>query len=61
MNLFKESFRQLLGSDPRKPRSDELSPKVKEFYVYKKSITVTKAKLNALHDEHHATSKNKMA
>jgi ferredoxin-type protein NapH len=59
MNLFKESFRQLLGSDPRKPRSDELSPKVKEFYVYKKSITVTKAKLIALHDEHHATSKNK--
>lgn len=55
MNLFIESFRQLLGSDPRKPSKDELSSDVKKIYFYKKGIKVTKAELQEVHDKHHQT------
>ncbi|MFK5894167.1 MAG: NapH/MauN family ferredoxin-type protein [Pseudomonadota bacterium] len=59
MNLFKESFRQLLGANSRKPKSDELSAEVKKVYFYKKGIKVTKQELIDLHDKHHENSNNK--
>ncbi len=55
MNLFNESFRQLLGLDPRKPSKEELSEEVKKVYFYKKGIPVTKQQLKELHDKHQST------
>ncbi len=59
MNRSLESLLQLLGRAPRKPKKDELSPEVQKIYFYKKGEKVTKAQLEALHDEHHKNSKNK--
>jgi len=59
VNLIKESIKQLLGSEARKPAKDEMSAEVKEVYIDKKSIKLTKADMQECHDKHAATATNK--
>jgi ferredoxin-type protein NapH len=59
MNLFKESFLQLLGANPRKPKDDDLSAEVKKVSFYKKGLKVTKADIRELHDKFKETATNK--
>ncbi len=59
MNRYWESFKQLLGLDPVKPRPEDLSADVKKIYFYKKGIKVTKQQLQELHQKHHANAPHK--
>ncbi len=59
MNRALESIAQLFGKASHKLKKDEISPAAQKIYFYKKGIKVTKAEIEALHDEHHKNAKNK--
>ena len=59
MNQALESIAQLFGKASRKIKKDEISPAAQKMYFYKKGQKVTKAQIEALHDEHHKNKKNK--
>jgi len=59
MNQTLESLAQLFGRASTKPKKDEISPAAQKMYFYKKGEIVTKAQIEALHDEHHKNAKNK--
>ena len=47
MSYFTASLAQLIGQEPRKPDSEEISPKVREIHAYKKQHKISLAALEA--------------
>jgi ferredoxin-type protein NapH len=52
MGYFVESFRQLLGLRPRKPKPEEQAPEVKQIYIEKRKERLTKKRLRELEATH---------
>jgi ferredoxin-type protein NapH len=58
MSYITESFRQLFGSDPRRPEKSEISPEAQEVHFYKKQKPYSKEEIEAVQAQHaHGSTK----
>jgi len=55
MKHFLESFRQLLGFEPRHPARDELTPEVVRIYDSKRAHKITKEEMREIEEAHART------
>lgn len=51
MSHIRESFRQLLGAEPRKPQKQDIKPAAQEIHFYKKANPVSREFIEELHNK----------